>query len=342
MNKKLRILGLSNQDSGVGYYRILQPLNSLAKNKLAIIHHPPFFGQNATHVTNYDEFRDYYNLECKWADIIFTTTPTTLDYLSMILAMRDVGKCKLVIDIDDDLLSTNTEPNNPAYKAYQDKNSRYAEFAQLALREADLVTVSTEYLKKKYESLNPNMIVVKNCIDPNFFKKEYYKPDEITIGFAGSGSHQADWKMIEPAIRKLKEKYKFKVKMVAPLQSDIIDEQIKWSEMLKYPEAMGGMGFTIGVAPIKDSLMNRAKSNLRWLEYSAYGIPCVASDVVPFKGIKNVLYATEVDEWYNQLEKLILDKEFATNLGRNAKIEMRDKFNLEEQSDILFKAMRKL
>jgi len=340
--KKLKILVLSDQDSGVFFYRLLQPANSLAKQKKIILHHPPFFGQNASHLTNYLEFSDYYKLECKWADVIFTTTPQNREYLALILAMRDIGKCKLVIDIDDDLLATATEPNSPAYKAYQDKNSRFAEYAQLAWREADLLTVSTEYIKKKYNSINPNIVVIKNCIDEEFFKQEYYKPDDITIGFAGSGSHQKDWEMIDPQIKKLKEKYKFKVKMLAPLNSDILDGQIKWAEMLQYPRALGEMGFTIGVAPCKDSLMNRAKSNLRWLEYTAFGIPCVASDVVPFRGIENVLYATEPEDWYNQLEKLIKDENLRTDLGKNAKIEMKTNFVLSQESVKLYERIKSL
>lgn len=331
---KLKIWGLSDEDSAVFLYRVNQPLRGIAQQNLAKVHTLPIFGQHVNHLTGY-EFKEYYEKESQWADVLMTTCPKQREYLSLILGCKEYGKLKLIVDVDDDVLAVHTEPNNPAYKAFMDKDARYAEYAQVAMREADLLVCSTEYLYNKYASLNPNRVVVNNCTDEKFFNYEN-KPDDVTIGFAGAGGHQGDWKMIESVLKKLKEKYKFKVKMIGPMQSDVIDEQIKWVDMFKYPKTLVDMGFSIGVAPLKDSLMNRAKSNLKWLEYSTYEIPTVASDVVSYRGIDNILYATEPDEWYSQLEKLILDKELRTNLGRNAKIEMKTKYDLKEQSKILF------
>ncbi len=341
MNRKLKLWGMSNQDTGVYYYRILQPLNFIARQKLARVHTLPFFGQHARHLVT-DEFREYQALEGKWADVLYTTVGSDRDYLALILALKDRYKLKLVVDIDDDILSTHLEPSNPAHQAYLNPAGRHAEYTQACLREADLVTVSTEYLKKKYASINSNIAVIKNCTDPIFFSPKLYAEDPITIGFAGSGSHQADWKMIEPVIERLKTRHDIKVKMLGPLNAPSVDEQVRWVDMLKYPEELGRMGFSIGVAPLKDSLMNRAKSNLRWLEYSSFGIPTVASDVVPFRGIENALLVTEPEEWEEALEHLITSPDDRTRLGQAAYNEIQEHYDPSHWSRELYSHIERL
>lgn len=317
MARRIKIVGLSNQDSGVQLYRINQPLRFIAKQKLANVHTMPFFGQHARHLTG-KEFMEYFSLEGKWCDVIYSTCASDRDYLALLLGMKERYKCKLVIDLDDDILSTHLEPNSPAYKAYMDKNARFAEYTQVCLREADLVTVSTEYLKRKYQSINPNIVVVKNCIDPEFFCHPNQLTEDTVIGYAGSGSHQADWEMIEPVLAELKEEYGVKVHVLGPMHTTIADRQVSWVDMLRYPEELAKMGFTIGVAPLRDSMMTRAKSNLRWLEYSALKIPTVASDVVPFRDMENVTLVREPEEWKEALRRLILDPKLRTEQGISA------------------------
>jgi glycosyltransferase involved in cell wall biosynthesis len=314
----------------------------MKKQGLANIHHLPIFGNNANHLTS-PEFRNYFAMEGKWTDVIFTTLPSDRNYLALMYALKDRYKTKLVIDIDDDILSTHTEPNNPAFAAYRNKDARHAEYAEIAIINADLITVSTEYLKSRFEHLNPNIVVVKNCIDNEFFIGDN-KPDNITIGYTGAGSHQADWKMIEPILKKMKDKYGVKVKVITPVKTsrDVVDHQDSWVEMMKYPKAMTDLGFSIGIAPLKDSLFNRGKSNLRWLEYSRLGIPTIASDVIPFKGIDNILYATEAKDWEKHLEKLITDEKFRLELGKKASNELKEKYNLNTESKKLFDAISDL
>jgi len=265
---------------------------------------------------------EFFALEGKWADIVFSTVATDRHYLALLLAMRDRYGFKLVVDVDDDVLATHTEPNNPAYTAYLNQGERFAEYFQYCVKEADLVTVSTEYLKKRVLAITDKVVVNPNCINVKQFPKN--EETELTIGYAGSGSHQKDWEMIEPQLHRLRDKAK--LKLLGPMQADV-DEQTKWVSGLEYPGTLAQMGFSIGLAPLKDSLMNRAKSNLRWLEYSALGIPTVASDVVPFRGVENIIKVSEPEEWYEELNHLLEDKDYRTGLGQKAHNELRDYYD---------------
>lgn len=325
----MKVMGMSNQDSAVYLQRIVNPLKYMAKQKLAEVHHLPIFGQHRQNLTS-AEFREYQEKEGEWADILFSTCASDAGYLALLWAMRDKYKLKLVIDLDDDILSTHLEPNNPAYKAYLQPGARYAEFAQACLREADLVTVSTEYLKKKYESINKNIVVIPNFIDPDLWKFTH-KPKDV-LGFSGSGSHQADWNMIEPMVKEAK----FKSAVLSPVRADV-DNRVNWVDMLYYPKELSDMHFGVGLAPLKDTLMARGKSNLRWLEYSQLGIPTVASNTLPFKGIENIILCDEPEDWTNAFKKLE-DKEYRTELGKKAKIEMKDKYDPRRISRKLFES----
>jgi len=338
--RKLKVFGVSNQDTGVQFYRINQPLRFVAKQKLANVHTIPYWGQHNRHLTT-REFMEYFALEGKWADVVFSTAASDRHYLALLWGMKERYGFKLVIDVDDDILATHTEPNNPAYAAYTDKDARYTEYFQMCVHEADLVTVSTEYLKQKMLPLNKNIVVVKNCIDPEFFKYKN-KPDDVTLGYTGSGSHQADWMMIEPILKELKEETGCKVKMIGPMQTTVCDEQTNWVEQLKHPKALADMGFSVGLAPLKDSLMNRAKSNLRWLEYSALSIPTVASDTLPFREMENVIRVTEPEEWHDALGTLIRDKSYRRRLGKQANDEMKENYNAGYWSRQLHNAIRSL
>ena len=76
----------------------------------------------------------------------------------------------------------------------------------------------------------------------------------------------------------------------------------------KYYKKLQKIDFDIGVAPLIDNEFNRCKSNLRWLEWSALGVPTVASRVVPFQCIRPNIdgyLAKNEKEWYTNLRALI-------------------------------------
>lgn len=340
MGKRIKIFGLSSQDTAVYWYRIIQPLQFIAKQKLAYIHHLPIYGEHKQDLTT-AKYNRLFELEGKWADVVFSTCALERKYLALLLAMKEKYGVKLVIDLDDDFISTVLEPNNPAYSNFLIKSGRAAELAQVCLREADMVVASTEYLKRKYETINPNIVVVKNCPLPTLMNAINI-PDEITIGYAGSGSHQADWAMIEQPIRNVMSRHpEVKVKVLGPVyvSPDLKAEQQSWVEFLEYPKELTDLGMSIAVAPLKDSMLTRAKSNLRWLEYSSLKVPTIASDVVPFRGAKNIILVSEPEEWEEQLERLVTDVEARTTLGQNSYNEVKEKYDPKNWSRILYEAI---
>ncbi len=114
---------------------------------------------------------------------------------------------------------------------------------------------------------------------------------------------------------------------------DRVFTERKWVSIDKYPQLTKDMNLDIGIAPLRDNPFNRGKSNLRWLEYSALKIPTVASRVEPFKCIeqgKTGFLATELEEWEQLLEMLIVSSEIRKETGEGAYIKVKKDFNAEK------------
>jgi glycosyltransferase involved in cell wall biosynthesis len=184
---------------------------------------------------------------------------------------------------------------------------------------------------------NPCVEVIPNCVDFAKWDKLYNskKENRIRIGWAGSHAHYNDLKVLEKVVKHTTQKYKNVEFMFFGGMPDYLKEssQVKffnrWYSIDDYPAALAKLGFDIGLAPLRDNLFNRAKSNLRWLEYSALKIPTIASPRSPFKGITNIKLAEEVDDWIANIENLVENEDYRVKLGQDAYNEVKKDFNVE-------------
>jgi glycosyltransferase involved in cell wall biosynthesis len=190
------------------------------------------------------------------------------------------------------------------------------------------------------------MYVIPNMNDVKFWKqkvKPVWDDKKITIGYAGSNSHQDDLQMVMPAIANLMKKYpNLHFQLLGSIEKDLIPTYFKGftkesmnrievgaaeSVFYEYPAWLGQQAWDIGIAPLVDTPFTRCKSHIKWLEYSMFKIPVVASRVYPYfmpirnlktieDGVTGLLVRSH--EWESKLEKLILDPKLRKTLGENA------------------------
>jgi glycosyltransferase involved in cell wall biosynthesis len=232
----------------------------------------------------------------------------------------------VVFDVDDDFTSIPAE--NPASKTI---TPEVVEKTELVVQECNAVTVSTEYLAGKLRRLNEHVYVVPNCLDLAMWGEVERTPreerDHLVIGWFGSASHVVDLPELEHAWTRLAKKYP-QVRFVA---GGFCTESLKkalgdrltvygWVPLSRYPALVKMID--IGCMPLADLEFNYSKSNLKFLEFGALGIPTVASPVGPYgdlKGEVNVLHARTSSLWYEQLSRLIEDSELRRRIGANAR-----------------------
>lgn len=186
----------------------------------------------------------------------------------------------VVLDIDDDL--TCIHPSNPAWKGlHPSKNGAFGwDVAQDACRDATLVTVSTDALAERYAP-HGRVSVLRNCVPERYL--EIPHTDSDVVGWGGAlASHPDDLTVLGPAMaRHTNAGGHFRV--VGPPQGvkEFLGIETNWSAsggvpISHWPNQLAS-DIGIGIAPLADTRFNAAKSALKVLEYSALGIPWIAS-----------------------------------------------------------------
>ena len=152
---------------------------------------------------------------------------------------------------------------------------------------------------------------------------------KVIIGYlSGSITHNADFELILPTIKKIMENHDnvyLKVVGLLDIPNDlkqfsnrIISEPfVSWK---KLPEIIASID--INLAPLEDSIFNKAKSENKWIEAALCKVPTVASNIGAFKEMitdkeDGFLCNTEED-WYDVLEELVSNSELRNKVGESA------------------------
>jgi processive 1,2-diacylglycerol beta-glucosyltransferase len=248
------------------------------------------------------------------------------------------SRTPIVSEIDDNILSTPTY--NPADSVYQ-PGSMFRSIAVEQFKMSDAMVVSTPYLQEVYGEFCENIQVVPNSLDFRIWDnlKHRRNTDLVRIGWAGGASHEDDLRIIEPVVRKTLEAHRNVrfcfVHGIPEFFKDVerIEAFHQFTRIDRYPQFLASRGFDIGLAPLVDNAFNRAKSNLRWLEYAGLKVPCVASNVGHFaetirNGVDGVLCSDEY-EWTSALNDLILNPVTRKSIGTAANRRARKDFNVD-------------
>jgi len=285
--------------------------------------------------------------------------------LAFLQCAKDLFKKPIIMEIDDWLLDL------PSYNIASHPFQPSSEPEWLATEQmklSDAFIVSTEYIREKVATMFPekNVYVVPNSIDfdvwdhlvPSEIAGLDKKDNTIRIGYTGCGNHIGDLELIKRPILKLLEEFE-NLELILPLRYSVGEKTLweglkhprikfldRWTPIDKYPHDLAAWQMDIGVAPLRDNSFNRAKSNLRWLEYSALKVPSVMSRVYPFKfsvtdGQDGLICNSEL-EWYEALKSLILDENKRKTLGNNAYKKVRECFNMNRITKVYADVLKEI
>lgn len=343
----LKILFNHTTNAGVIFYRMINPAKYMRRVKGVEVAYSKFY-QDQNETTAWEQkfahpvSREAEDLIIKqWDDLMGQCDVAVWQMLhekkslALFLAYRDKFKNKkILMEVDDYLYGVN--PESMASHSYY-PNSELEYLAEIQMRSASGLIVSTEYLKQEYSVYNPYIEVVPNAIDFEVWDnlKNKNNTNKIRIGWSGGQAHYLDLEIINKIMPAVLDKYKnveFVIFGGMPeymKTSDRVKHISKWVGIEDYPGELANAGFDIGLAPLRDNKFNRCKSNLRWLEYSALKVPTIASPVTPFLGLDNIEYALEAEDWINKISELVESKQKRKNLGLCAYAEVKKKFNAE-------------
>jgi glycosyltransferase involved in cell wall biosynthesis len=245
------------------------------------------------------------------------------------LAMREMKGTKIVMDVDDDL---EVGEDHPLKKVYEMDDTNFTQ--RQTAKAADLITCTTEYLAEKLRKLNPNVKVIPNYYEPNWFNvKQRTHDGPLRIGWAGGGTHEKDLEMMTKVIKTLVDKYGVEIVVRG-------DTRIKkmWGNNVEYfptvpieyyPEALASMAIDIGICPLTENEFNRCKSPIKAMEYGLLGIPSVCSPTV-YGNYPILTTAKTEEEWIIELSKLIEGEKLRKVRGSTVKRWVEETFNIND------------
>jgi glycosyltransferase involved in cell wall biosynthesis len=297
----------------------------------------------------------------KNADIVVFHRPETADKLEMAKMLKSIGK-KIVFDNDDTYKDVNGfKPNEFLDQKRMERglkklNEGVDEFVQFA----DLVTCSTDFLKKEYEQLNPNVVVIPNCIDPFYFDETLKNDtDVVRIGIVGSIAVTGDLEVLKPIIEHYRGRTDVKLVLFSlpPNKEDKLmremyyDEYkffdtldfIEWQPFVgidEYYDTLNELKLDLMIIPRLDTYFNRCKSNLKFLEASMFEIPVIAQGFTtgdsPYQGKDEEYMKIVVDnkDWIPTIEETIKDRKAMREMGKKAKEYVLENYSIDNHKDL--------
>lgn len=295
------------------------------------------------------------------ADVIVFHRPEREEQLIMLRKLKQAGK-KIVFDNDD----TYKDHNGFKFNDYMTEERTKLGLESLNknidafIKEADLVTCSTEFLKEEYEQINPNVVVLPNTVDPFYYPEPIKnETDVIRIGITGSVGITADVEVLKPIIEHYQNDPRVRLVLLSlPPEGDneiykklYVDEyafwnkvNVEWHSFVSsdvYYDYLNNLKLDMVIIPRSDSYFNRCKSNLKFLESSMLEIPVIGQsfetkdspyEVNP-EDAQYVLLATDTASWIEQIEKLINDKELRLKMGKEAREYVQEVYSIERNAN---------
>jgi glycosyltransferase involved in cell wall biosynthesis len=269
----------------------------------------------------------------------------TAGYTQVTAAARAHGK-PIIFDLDDLLLELPPDHPDRAIQYYTDALVPMLH----AIVTADAVTASTSPLCDYLRNFNPHVWLLPNYLEDTLWPlrttADSASEGPVTIGYMGGGSHMPDLAAIAPVLQKLAGEYNERIRFRfwggAPPPGLAGMPNVEWTDLsLPYPELAAYFSEQICdlfIAPLQDNLFNRCKSAVKFLEYSALGVPGVYSQITPYQAMvvhgQNGFLAATRPEWETFLRQLIDSPALRSQLGAQAQKTVRARGLLSDHAQI--------
>lgn len=306
--------------SAVGWYRCYMPALFLGADWVGVHGEPPDL-RFATGLVQRDskmpEFDDY--------GVIVVQQPHGLKWLDWIKERQSNGT-KVLYEIDDDLHAIRKMEDHDFSKHFDKK---FLAELEMCMRACDGLIASTKHVGLRYGRFvgSENVYVCENGIDTGRYRLTRPPRPTVNIGWAGATAHQrAITPWLESVARVMLQREQTSFITIGQQFADALAPHFPnrcistpFTLIEQYPSAM--TMFDIALGPAGKNNFFKAKSDLRFLEAGALGIPIIADPYVyPYieHGVTG-FHAETPDEAREILMALVDDEELRTSVGRNAK-----------------------
>lgn len=244
-------------------------------------------------------------------DVLVLQRPLNRDFASWIPIAREKGVA-VVVEVDDDFESV-SRANVAWAKLHSEPDRRHPRWLREAVRQADLVTVTTPALARRYGA-HGRVAVLPNYVPAAALTlPKTTDPERVAVGWTGAlATHPNDLQQVGNALGRLLEKRpEVDVHVIGgragvARRLGVPDERLSsrgWVPLAEYHRAMAAW-IDVGIVPLEPSAFNEAKSSLKMREFAATGSLVVASPTAANVADSDVglrAIARKPREWERQL-----------------------------------------
>jgi glycosyltransferase involved in cell wall biosynthesis len=319
----VNIVGIHLEPGGVGWLRCWNWTTALRRRGHKVKHQP-----HASKQFEWHQLDDYLGD----ADVVIAGRMAHAQLFAALLAGRSRYHYKLVVDTDDN--SDDIPHFNYAHPDYH-PGTNVSRLIRTELREADLVTVSTQPLAAWASQYAKRIVVAPNCVDTRLYdgvrsrQKEHRHRNDLRIYWGGGGGHYDDLLVARDAVlRIMRERPNAKLifsNFIPDWAADLPPFRvfmIRFAHFNAYPKVLKWLCADVAIAPLVDNAFNTCKSNIKYLTYAMSDIPAVYQDLAPYSnvlhGVTGMKAATS-DDWYEHLNTLLDYPELRATIAREAK-----------------------
>jgi glycosyltransferase involved in cell wall biosynthesis len=204
------------------------------------------------------------------------------------------------------------------------------------IKNADYVITSSPFLNELCLEINSRKACtyISSSVDTDRFipVSRYFNTDSVIIGWTGTFSSKIYLEILRNVFLTLASRVEFKLKVIGNFDYELpgVDlEVIRWTRETEVEDLQT---IDIGVYPLPIDNWVLGKSGLKAIQYMAFGLPVVATNV----GTTPLLISHEVDgllvnsqeEWVCALERLVCEPDLRRKLGQAARLKAIQKYSI--------------
>ncbi len=295
----MHVVGMGTDGTGGVIYRAEHPMRALAERGHHAVFHrwdqrdaPPPFEQ------------------LRQADVVHMWRLFRAPARRLAGALREAGVA-VVFDNDDDM--TRVPKNSPAYREMKAARAQVAQELGAMLRAADMVTTTCGELAGRLRRLGGGDVrVVENYVEAGFLRERRPSGDGVTVGWVAGQEHRGDLKdlRLRRTLEALLESHPRVSLVCVGVDVGVRSERYTHHRFIPLPQLPDVIStFDLALAPLADVSFNRVRSNVKLKEYTACGVPWLASPIGPYKELGEAQGGRSVPDhgWPQALAELVAD-----------------------------------
>ena len=238
----------------------------------------------------------------------------------------------IIYDIEDNVLVERRSTLNPFFGALKSSGK-----TNYLIKTADHVITSSPFLNDICLGINLRKACtyISSSVNTGSFvpANSYTNKGKVTIGWTGTFSSKIYLDLLRNVFWELNKRTDFKLRIIGNFQYEFPGINLEVIQWTKEREVEDLQGIDIGVYPLLQDDWVVGKSGLKAIQYMAFGLPTVATDVgTTPRIIKHMVSGWLVktdEEWINALETLIKNPELRRNMGEAARLAVLENYSTQ-------------